>query len=161
MPRRRTFSITPVRTPSSWADAQRAFAAAVVAGQPAPTIEVVVLAVDNPDTWIPAHGGMPLAPVAIAQTVRAIIRRSRRGPAGTYLVLWPLAAKEGQAPSLIVPIASDDLPDLDSPVAAAVWGEFAPNGALAVAIGGRLVYPNYNPQTPWGDLRKLGLRRLA
>lgn len=119
----------------------------------APVTEVVAEWWTNPATTYPRVPGYPGMIVALIQGIRALVRRSRRGPAGSYLVVHRPASPGGR-PELVLDVDAEDLPSAAGSSPATVLGEYGPNGACCVLLGGRVITPIYPPRTPWGDLAR-------
>ena len=82
-----------------------------------------------------------------------LARRARRGPAGTFVALWRQEAETAE-PDRVFRAAPDHFPSRDGSANATVLGEYAPNGALLVDLGGVRIRPTYNPQRPQGDVTR-------
>ena len=141
------------RRPSQWADAQRTLVQQLRSGGVVPETPAIARWWTSEATWFPPYGGWISAPVAAFQGIRALVRRQRRGPSGSFIALWRDAAAE-DGPDLVVEVDERDLPSIDGAGPVTVLGEFAVNGALCIAIGGQRIMPIYNPRRPWGDLAK-------
>lgn len=157
-----TAALPAVRGPNEWPEAQRAFGARLQAGDVPPETPVRARWVSNEQSSF--GGGLgPNGPIAlVVKAALALGRRKTRGPGGAYVLVWLEGTAMTEPADLIVPVDPDDLPSPSGetdPGDAVVLGEVAPNGALAVDLGGGvIVLPSFNPQVAWGDRRRLGRR---
>jgi hypothetical protein len=102
---------------------------------------------------MPRYGGRLALPIAAVQGVRMMVRRLRRGPAGTFVAVWRLGPESAE-PDLVFRTDAEEVPSMSGSADGTVLGEYAPNGALLVDVGGRRIRPTYNPQRPYGDLTR-------
>jgi hypothetical protein len=146
--------VRPIRPPAGWADAQRELAGRLAVGDTIPATAVRVQWWTADGTWVPRYGGRLAGPIVLIQGVRMLIRRARRGPAGTFVALWRQDLDDTVDPDLVFKASPGDLPSPDGTGDATVLGEYAPNGALVVALEHGHIRPIYNPQHPSGDLTR-------
>lgn len=153
--------IHPVRPPSQWADAQREWSRRLGSHEP-PSQTVWGWWWTNEATEVPSYGGAAMAPFAIALGMVALVRRLRRGPAGAFVALAVHGDEDGgRAPDLVVEVRPGTLPSRDGAAEVRVLGEVAPNGALAIELGRRLLFPIAPPKVPSPEQRRAVERRSA
>ena len=151
LPRRRLAAgvrIPPIRPPNQWPDAQSAFMHSQLGG--AASTDVHVKWWTN-ERDIPRREGAIFAPGPEEDVVRAILRRAKHGPPGSFVALWRRPPAADVEPDLVFEVSPEALPSEAGEDDAVLLGEYAPNGAMCLVLGGARIAPIFNPQTPWGD----------
>lgn len=151
-----------IRHPNRWADAQRELASDVPEAAPRTAVHVCWwLATESGVARLGGHGVIYL--ILVPVYLWAAARRLWQGPPGGYIAIFRkgVEADRGEPPILVCEVEPGDLPSTKGRSEAIVVGELARNGALAIEVEGRRIFPIRHPAAPSFERRHVCSRLFA